>query len=463
MNSAHNHNYTVKTLISRSEIIGVQLISNIIDHLENMLALLNINVDMIKTSLMNKYTLLLSLYLLPFSITFAQTNKIDSSEIVNLRIDPETARGAAVSDVFEDVKFIPLETTSESLFGRIQQLGITKDYFIIYDGDTKAILIFSKEGKYKTKIDANRISLGDDSGGASEFNGFELKRENDADIIQIRASKNYVDFDLNGKLIKKVALTPAQSSYYFANYTVGDDMVSIKFNRPTVKGSDTYHELVLAKGDDVVGRYLPFLRSIKYRDNIGRFGSNIFNYGKKDELYYVGWAGDLNIYKIKPAGVLLSYHFILPEKYSLPLDFDSNPEYIGNKQLYFKNNREKYFQIGNAFQFGNNLFFNLMNSSSGNKSFLYNLKKSLLLSIRNLQPDQLSSFLPVTDATFDYYGFHLFKDGYLYNSYSSLSMFNFKQDSENKSAKYSKLLQEYFSSQNKKGNPVLIMLKPKLN
>jgi hypothetical protein len=74
-----------------------------------------------------------------------------------LRIDPTTARGAAASQVFEEIKFIPLETTKESLFGSIHQFRIADGNYVIWDYDTKAILIFNKDGKYKAKINASKI------------------------------------------------------------------------------------------------------------------------------------------------------------------------------------------------------------------------------------------------------------------------------------------------------------------
>ncbi|RZL13073.1 MAG: 6-bladed beta-propeller, partial [Pedobacter sp.] len=52
-----------------------------------------------------------------------------------LRLDPSTARGAAASQVFDEVKFIPLETTKESLFGSISQFVVTDGNYIVYDYD----------------------------------------------------------------------------------------------------------------------------------------------------------------------------------------------------------------------------------------------------------------------------------------------------------------------------------------
>jgi hypothetical protein len=392
----------------------------------------------------------------------AQSLLVDSSKLVTLRIDPEKARGTTVSDVFEEVHFIPLETTNESLFGRINQLGVTKSNYVIYDEDTHAILIFYNDGKYKTKIGLKQISATEENAENISFSGFEPQVLDAENIIRIKTGKNYLDFNLDGQLIKKTILSTAQAAYHFPSYSIGQEKINIKFNRPDQKGSDNYHELILSKDEVVTGRYLPFQRSIRYKDNIGRFGKMIFDTGNPDELLYVGWSTDLNIYKIRPHSVQLVYHIILPDKNSLPADFNSNPDYIGKKQLYFRNNVDAYFQIGNAFQLGNDLFFNLMNSTSGNKSFLYNLKNNTLLAVKKLQPDQLSLYLPVTDGAYDYYGFHLYQGGYLYNSYSSLSMFAFKQQSEHQNIKYSSTLLKYFATQNKKSNPVLVKLKKKI-
>jgi hypothetical protein len=75
--------------------------------------------------------------------------------------------------------------------------------------------------------------------------------------------------------------------------------------------------------------------------------------------------------------------------------------------------------------------------------------------------------LPVTDAGIGYEflntGFHLFDKSFFYTSYSSLVLFGIKEQNATKDRKYNPALTEYFKTQNKKSNPVLIQLKPKEN
>ncbi|WP_449436084.1 6-bladed beta-propeller [Pedobacter steynii] len=95
--------------------------------------------------------------------------KIDSSKMVTLRIDPSSARGSTVSQFFDEVNFIPLETTKESLFGSISQLKMTNDNYFVFDWETKAVLIFTKSGKYVAKVSASKIEKDPDVKDPSGF------------------------------------------------------------------------------------------------------------------------------------------------------------------------------------------------------------------------------------------------------------------------------------------------------
>jgi len=50
-----------------------------------------------------------------------------------IRIIPKQAYGGPVSEYFNKIEYIPLETSKESLFGDINNLTITDDSYIISD------------------------------------------------------------------------------------------------------------------------------------------------------------------------------------------------------------------------------------------------------------------------------------------------------------------------------------------
>jgi len=402
-----------------------------------------------------------------FGNVMAQASKVDSSEMRTLRVDPSASRGAAASQVFDEIKFIPLETTKESLFGSISQLHITDGNYIIWDYDTKSILIFTKEGKYQAKINGSKIEKDPADKENQDFYGFTLKKENNQQLIQVSAGKYFFYFDLNGKLVRKAK--SGDGEVYGGNRKFSDGTeVDRSYMDKTDKDS-TYYDLGLIKEKKKVAAYFPFSMDRYKGDQFYTGGESITDYGVKDELFFVNFY-EYNIYKITPTKLSLAYRIIFPANNSLPSDFKENPIYKGKRREYFDKFPKAYYAIGSAYQFGNNLYFKVSNwtwGSNERKAFIYNLQNNMVTSISDIEPDSLSQFLPVTDAGVHYdfanKGFHLFDGQYFYTSYSSLALFNFKEQNEGKDRKYDPALTAYFKTQNKKSNPVIIQLKPKKN
>lgn len=394
---------------------------------------------------------------------FSQAGKVDSSDMVTLRIDPQNARGANVSQVFDEVNFIPLETTKESLFGSIYDLRIVKNQFILFDYDTKAVLIFAKDGKFKGKIDASKIPKDDADKSKTELYGYRIVEENKDSVIAIYSSKYYYYFDLNGKQIKKVLHKDAG---FNRDFNLADKETTVRPFYIEKKGKDsTHYEVGILKKNDSVG-YFPF--SIKrYETDEIWGGTKLYDYGIPNEMLFIN-IYSYNLYRITPSKLSLAYRIIFPANNSLPNDFMQNPIYIKKRGEYFRNNPKVFYTMNNAYPVGDNLYLQMRSwgfDKELKKSIIYNLKTSEITSLQDLSPDSLSSFLPVTDAgafyDFANKGFLLYKDDYFYTCYSSLAMFSFKEQLGDKNKVFSPQMQEYFKTQDRKSNPVIIQLKPK--
>jgi len=399
--------------------------------------------------------------------TMAQASKVDSSEMRTLRIDPSSARGAAASQLFEEIKFIPLETTKESLFCSISQLRMTDDSYVIFDYDTKAILIFTREGKYKAKIGASKIEKDPENKDNQDFYGFEIKTEDNQSIIRLQSGKYYFNFDLDGKRISKVLID--KKKVYDSPYKFSDGTVADRGYLDKKEKDSTYYEISLVKDKKKIESYFPYSVDRYKNDQFYTGGESLINYGVPDEFFFLT-AYEYNIYRLTSKKLSLAYRMIFPANNSLPADFRSNPVYKGKRQSYFQANPKAIFAIGNPYQLGDNLYFKTNSWTWGQderKAFIYNLKNNMLTSISDIEPDSLSQFLPVTDAGVHYdfanNGFLHFDGTFFYTSYSSLLMFKFKEQNEGKSRVYDLLLSAYFRTQDKKSNPVIIQLKPKKN
>lgn len=409
-------------------------------------------------------------YLFSCTAAWAQQGKIDSTEMLTLRIDPQAAHGAAVSQIFSEVEFIPLETTKESLFGNINHFKIIEDKYIIFDYDTKSILIFEKDGKYKTKINANNMQPEKDDKNKTEFYSFFIEKENNTNYIVVFTGPRIFYFDLAGKLVKKIMEKDYPNRYSTRDLKFADPNTIVRPDFLKKKGKDsTYYELgIINKNKDSIG-YFPYNTSRYDSDEFWGSGPRFYQ-SSPNEVFYLNYHS-YDIFKVRPASVSLAYHIIFPAANSLPNDFTTNPVYVKKRGEYLRNNPKVFYAISNTLLVGDNLYFKLHSygwDRSMKKALIYNFKTSELTSVQDLEPDALSYFLPVTDANGDFYdfinrGFQLYENGYFYTNYSSLAMFTFKEQSEGKTTKYPPSLEAYFKTQNKKSNPVLIKLKPKQN
>ena len=400
-----------------------------------------------------------------------------------LRIDPGFASGAPVSQVFEEVKYIPLETTKESLFGTINRLEISPDYFIILDNSTNAILLFNKNGTYHTKIsikgsevysfkyekEANRIRVFStntqqlarqvrekaetDSAGASAL----LKR-----FIKV----NYYDTD--GKSLKVPSsnhiLTPENfysvtlpGGFSFSNFALAGEVMP----------STTAFELNLNKNGQIYQSYFPYNK----KQAIARYGRYLpnpggFSQSQNDTIYYFTRPLEYSIYELTPHSLKEKYQVIFPMKNTVPQSFIEDKKSLNERRDFLRDNPSIVTGLSDIYERTDRLFFKINNNEGWRRrssNMLYFLKTGRLVSLNQLSPDSLSSFLPVTDGAFAYESFKASDDTHFYTYISSLRLFGALESNDSKNIPPPADLEQYFKKGNKKDNPVIVQLTPKIN
>ena len=271
-------------------------------------------------------------------------------------------------------------------------------------------------------------------------------------------------YDLNGNLIEKIKNTEPKSNkiiYFFEK-----EGIQILSNYEI---DNLIYEIVLLQNGKILSKYFPHERDYTLHDQYMGSPKVIVNSGSKDEVFYKR-PYDYGIYKITPDGLRLDIRFIFPDEHSLPIDFVSNGIYKNKKIEYIQQNRSAFYGINNLFRIGENQFFSVscMDISKNNKrDFILNLKDGKVISIADIEPDALSSYLPITtlglNPEFFFHGFHLYKEGYLYNSIPSVDMISLKLQSRRENTQYGALLDGFFKKQQKDDNPIIVILKPKGN
>jgi hypothetical protein len=411
---------------------------------------------------MKQYNLTI-LFLLIVSYCFSQTGIIDSSETKVIRIDPRQSFGKSVSDVFEDVRYIPLETTKESNFGEIGKLEISENRLVIFDSDTWAIYIFDKSGKFINKItnkQIGRLAKIKQQNNESFFVTFTLRKYNGIDFIDIPTRNSIIRFDMNGQYLNKIEFKDIDNGMVLANRT--------KIVMGYLNDANKYYDLAVISNERDTTLFFSF--DIMSYDLDDLISGNRIAYSKDFQSVLFTTYYSYDIFEINSTKLLYKYKLILPGDISLPTDFFTNQVYDKKRLSYLRKNKNMIFGISKMHAIGDYLYlrFESFNQhKASRKNIAYHTKANMAISLQDLTPDKLSYYLPIEDSSCsDYFmmrGFINFDGNNLYTSISYQCMKTFMLQNEQNKVPYPKELKDKFDAKLHDQNPILVVLKPKTN
>ncbi|NRF40944.1 6-bladed beta-propeller [Pedobacter foliorum] len=398
-----------------------------------------------------------------FTGFYSQAQKIipiDTSNVTTLRIDVGNAFGASASEVFESSTYIPLETTKESLFGKIDQLEITDDYFIILDETTNCILFFTKNGKFHHKIYGGGKHR---MGNREEIRSFKLNRwKNEIAFVQIINGKwMHLVFDLKGTKKAEIVVKDEEmlnesrfitESIAISPFLYEDDKADRVKTRFLVNYVTNY--------TNVTANAFPYdVPSLKIKDDYYSTVERLSDSGLDTAIFFTR-TSDYNIFKISPSRVQNLYRIIFPTINSVPVNFLADSIFQGKRIKLYKANPEWIYDVTNVMKAGNNLLFYISKLHPVN--LIYNLKSGASIDVDHILTDSSTYFLPVNKGKY-YHTFPLTAcDGeFVYTSFSSAVMFDAHEENKDKNIKYNTILSDYFTQRNKTDNPVILQFKLK--
>ena len=396
-----------------------------------------------------------------------QNSRSPQQDLTSIRISPRDAMGGNVADFCDSLRYIPLETKKESIFGFISHLQVSDSFFVFFDYDMKAIFIFDKNGKYISKI----RELPVDDWTADKYNvlsRFQLdKSTNEINVLYHNYRKNshwLVVFSATGMVRKKQALpafTIGLSDQFFA-VSPGTFLCSNNFF-PESKLETHYKQpcyfYVLHNFDTITQGLLPvdpddrFLKrnafkGLDYNASMGTASS---------------WSRylDYTLRIIDDSLKVSGYQFIFPAA-MVP-----DAAFFNNKQVFNSiDSTDKYLsgmriitRVNCIGTYGNYMVLFLeyaTNTVSLSNYYLYSLASQTLYSFDAITPDMQSYFLPIANNAVG----TINKD-YIYNEVAAFQLFNAAKTDKHKLWKTHPILKTFFSSGNSKRNPVIIEMKLK--
>jgi hypothetical protein len=390
-----------------------------------------------------------------------------------IRVDPSRAFGGTVSEFFDNVEYIPLETNKESLFGYISDLIITDSSFVIFDNDTKSILFFNLTGSFIRKISKTSSQIPN-----AAFYDKSLKK---IVIISVNGSgglKSTEYYNLDGTYFKSVSLDKEAKNKLIYSIYLGYNLFA-SYNRPydlenTFAHTDSLFYFFTVNKGPAISNLLPYNKAknkalLKFIGTMPKY----FSPPLQNSSFYFSTPLEHQVYRISKDSAAKLFQFVFPaglgvNQQLFKIDNEGKIDSIIKQNTWSKDNT--ILSVSNIVIEGNLVFFKTNTKAFGyygpdggvvNRNFIYNSISGKLIALERISPDSSTYYLPFMEPQVVSFKGVNYGDGNFYAHISSLKMFQSMDATKFKNVQYPASLKKYFTTQDRKSNPVIVKMKLK--
>jgi len=198
----------------------------------------------------------------------------NNHKYVGIKISPPQKNiTKKASDLYDVIKYIPLETNDDCIIGNVKKIIVNKNIFYILDPISKAIFCFNESGRFKFKIH----SVGR---GPEDYKSIDDFSIHDDYIYLLDVSlKKILKYNLNGKLTNiikheiyasQMEILPNKKSVFYCDFSA---------NPLTIEKKENFNFLITSfeKNLKITKKLLPFSNNIDTGNLIGK-ARNIFRH-----------------------------------------------------------------------------------------------------------------------------------------------------------------------------------------
>ncbi|MGJ7033067.1 6-bladed beta-propeller [Niabella hirudinis] len=399
-------------------------------------------------------------------------------------LDPAKAKDTTYNSIFDETEFIPLETSRQSVFGVVQQLVVTNQYFIILDTDTDAVLFFTKTGKfiakYKNKHKRYRIQFIQPDTCANTLLIFSQNRN-----YNIKAATLYAF--LTKKPVKTIPLVTATRLYFenpanlraenlpapaflLTNPVAFDhDKLALSFAWSDADNSGTEdYALKIMQEDRLIQKYFPYnTRSDTVFSGRTAFQCSFFP-AATGSVLFLSRPFQPFIYRLTPDTLTEAYEIAVPKTTRAPLPgggfstvsfgqmsiegitvTTARAGARGSQPFSGNSNMVTNFVDGQRF-----LFLNIQRGFNYNY-YIFDKKEKQLYDRSKLKADSSSYQFALQGPVL------AFDEKNIYQSLSARRLFGLKKGAEKLNLRYHQSLNRFYTTGKPGNNPVILRLKPK--
>lgn len=220
----------------------------------------------------------------------------------------ENKREVPVSEIAENITYVPLESTGESALGRIQDVKLTRDYIFIHAFGTPLLAQFDKEGNFLRYI--GKIGKGPEE--YDLIRQFSVDEKTGFIYIQPNWIRNIQVYSFTGKFVKTIKLNRDERAIVWCR-----DSSFMCYSEPLIGNEEYVFKEINSAGEIIqtVKNYYPwkdpppFGRSMSYRGqhffyNLGNrlhfkgvYNNTVYTYNQNSKII-PKFSVDLGKYKL---------------------------------------------------------------------------------------------------------------------------------------------------------------------
>jgi hypothetical protein len=387
-----------------------------------------------------------------------------TQEVQKIRIDPSKAYGGSVSEYFSNVEYIPLETNKESLFGDARNIIITDRSIVVYDYDTRATLFFTPKGKFIRKNKEKEAS----------FSRIYFDRETDQ--IAVITDDEYT----KKRILKYYSKTGIPANNAPLQVTASDNSVIVPIGSGYFASGSSFYLwlneqavdssfglIKIYKNNKIYKSFIPHNQKTNLAASI-LVGSVEVDGLIENNTFYIATPLEHEIYKITKDTAEKIAILIFPADRSFTQEIikSQDRKMLDNLNRTISNDIQKILFVNKISLHNHFLSFRINSNSisfasgseaSTSRNFIYNIENGRLVSLERINTDSSNYFLPISGMNTILSGY-TYLGGNFYTQISSFEMFAAYEKNKNKNPQYPPALQEYFKTQNRKSNPVIVKM-----
>lgn len=252
---------------------------------------------------MLKNIIMKCLYCILFIFSFLGCENSENEERVYI-VNMDEAQKDDLHSMYEHVAYVPLETTEDNEIGKINQILYYDGKYLVVDGLTNQVFIFTDAGKLFSKIE----SIGNGPGEYVQITDITINKQEEKIKILDGMQGKIVTFDLNGHFVNETKLPVSPSPMRFCQ--VGEYKYAFDFQRHFLD-KEWQYSLCISKEDlsGEVSKFFPYDTPL----NIS-FSPKVTLQDVNGEIIYVPLYNS-TVYTIDPSGIKPRYTFDFGDKW----------------------------------------------------------------------------------------------------------------------------------------------------